>query len=355
MSRLLISSPYIARLIVFSDHCIEQFGQCSTTFQGRTGQFNCILPSDLSSSSLECGGSLQETYTRQLHSNGLINEFASSPGSQTVDESYNGCSHEVLSWQSSHTIGDTRCAEGVAVEQSPDTLDPKDLFGFNANPLFVDMNVLFDASLSGYHSVDECFDYGLTTMANSVSQGILPPTIRHTADEVSAHNSQSSFCSNYAFPEVKPTFLFHSLDAFHATDEFVVYPQLTPSEVSTTSEERSSRQSSSSQGIDDTLEAIPVGKIRIEKQSPPRRRHVPSPKRLKCATCSKIFKHEKDLVRHEARSCANKNLQNKPFVCTCDQRYKRKDDLQKHIKNLNSREKNNRHKIRDLVPKSTSL
>ena len=358
----MVLSTHIARLIAPSDHCIEQFGQCSTTLEDKTGQVarqniydHCILPSDLSGFPLQNGGSLQEAYTRQLHSNDLINGIASSPGCQTADQRYNGCLHVDLPWKSNRTIEDTRCAEGAAVEQCPNTPDPEDLSGFDTNALFGNMNVLFDTALSGYHSVDECFDYGLSTMSNSVSPCSFAPTIRHTADEASAYNSQSSFCSNYAISDVQSPLLFHSIDAFHATDKAIVYPQSTPSETSSASKVRSSRRSSSSQSTEDTLEDIPVGKMRIDKQPTFRRRHVQPSKSFKCATCAKVFKHEKDLVRHEARSCGGQDRQNKPFLCTCDLRYKRKDDLQRHIKKLNSHENSDRHKIKDQASTSSPL
>jgi hypothetical protein len=244
-----------------------------------------------------------------------------------------------LSWQTNRIIEDIRCAEGVAVEQPCDTLDPNGLFGFDTNALFGDTSVLFNTSLPGYQCVDVSFDYGSLTMSKSESQCSFPPTVRETADEDVAHDSQSSFYSNLLIA-----------DGFYPIEETALYLPSTPSKVPSISAKRSSRQSSSSQSIDLLSEDVPVGKIRISKHSVSRRRHISSRKSFACMTCSKGFKHEKDLTRHQHSSCGAKD---RLFVCTCNKDYKRKDGLLRHIKTRNTIEQTNRHKIKDLLPTPT--
>lgn len=250
-----------------------------------------------------------------------------------------------LSWQTNRTVEDIRCAEGVAVRPF-DTLDPSDLFGFSTNALFGDTSVSLDTAHPGYHSIDEYFDYGLLTMPDSESQCSFSPIIRETADEVSALNSQSSFFSNYAVSNVQAPVSSRSLNAFQSANETAVRLQSTPSELSSITEERSSRQSSSSQSNGHISDDNPVGKIRINKHPVSRRRRVTSAKSYTCGACPESFTSKKDLKRHQDHSCGDKG---RPFVCTCDRDYKRKDELLRHIKILNTRENNNRHKSKDLV------
>ena len=244
-----------------------------------------------------------------------------------------------LSWQTNYTVEDTRCVEGVAVEQPSDTLDLNYLFGSDTDALL--------KGSPGSYSIDEFFDFGLLTMSNSESLCSFPPTIRETADEVSALNSQSSFCSNDTPTNLQAPILSHSFYGFQLTaEETAMYLQSAPSELSSTPEERSSRQSSTSQSTSHTSDYNSVGKIRIDKHPMSRRRRVASAKSFSCAACPEAFTSKKDLKRHQDHSCGDKG---RPFVCTCDRDYKRKDDLLRHIKILNTRENNNRHKSKDLV------
>ena len=247
-------------------------------------------------------------------------------------------------------IEDVRCMEGVAIEQSSNTLGLNEPAGFHSNTPLGDSSVSIDTVHPGYQGVDEYFDFGLLTASNSESQCSISPTIRETVDGVSALNSQSSLFSNYAVPDVQAPVLSHGFNAFHPTDETAVYLHSTPSELSSTTEERSSRQSSSLQSNGQPSDDKPVGKVRIDKHPLSRRRRITSAKSYTCGACPESFTSKKDLKRHQDHSCGDKG---RPFVCTCDRDYKRKDELQRHIKILNTRENNNRHKAKYPVSKPT--
>lgn len=310
----------LLKLIGYSDHCIKHFGQCLC----------------------------QEAYTRQLHSNAPIHEFASPAISQTVDDNYNGFS-QGFARQTNHTIEDIRY-EGVAVEQPSNTLDPNYLFGTYPDAPLGHRDVSFDTSYPGYQSVDDCFDYSLLAIPNSESQCYLSPTIRETADEVSALNSQSSFCFNYPIPDISAPGPSHNLDTFQPVDETAVYLKSTSSELSSTPELRSSRLSSSSRSNGHTSDDNPVGKMRIDKNPVARRRHVSLAQTFTCAVCSTTFKAERSLERHQQSSCGDKH---RKFVCACGKFLKRRDILLRHVRDLNTREKTSHHKIKEPVSAST--
>ncbi len=258
----------LAKLIVSSDHCIEQFGQCP----------------------------FQEAYTRQLHSNDSIHEFVPPAIFQTVDEKkYWGLE---FPWQTNRSIEHIQGVESIALEQSFDTLYTNCLFGSYTGTLLGGPSVSVDTSRPGYQSVDDSYDLDMLTMPNSKPGYLFSSSFRELADEVSAHNSRFSFCSAHAIAGLQSSFSPYGIDSFHPTDETALDLQSSSNDVSPTPKERWSRQSSSSQPIDHTLENIPVGKIRIDKHPVSRRMQVSSTKKFACTTCSKMFKHEKDLVRH---------------------------------------------------------
>lgn len=309
-------------LIVSSDHCIEQFGQCPS----------------------------RKAYTRQVHSDDPTHEFTSPAICQAIDGNYNGCSEVGLTWRTNHFFENNQCAEGIAFGQPSDTLDTNVLFG-SCSDSFLGPGVLFDTARPRCPIPEDYIDFDSLAMSNTESQCSFPSIVREPVGEVLAYSYNSSFCFNYPIAGINPS-VSSSLDAGHIIDETALDLQSSSSEMSPTPEERWSRPSASPQSVDPASEDIQAGKVPIKKNPILPLRHVQSTQNFACTACTKVFKHSKGLLRHQLRSCGGKERQDKPFTCTCDRPYKRKDDLQRHMRKFNIRENNQRHRFKDFATES---
>ena len=306
-----------------SDHCIEQSGQCPS----------------------------RKAYTRQVHSDDSTHEFTSPAICQAIDGNYNACSEVDLTWQTNYSFENNQRAEGIAFGQPSDTLDTNVLFG-SCSDSFLGPGELFNTARPWYPIPVDYIDFDSLTMSNPESQCFFPSIVREPAGEVLAYSYNSSFCFNYPIASVNPSVSSSSLDAGHIIDETALDLQSSSSKVSPAPEERWSRPSSSPQSIDSASDDIQAGKVPIEKNPILPLRHVQSTQNFACTACTKVFKDSKGLLRHKLRSCGGKERQDKPFTCTCDRLYTRKDDLQRHIRKLNIRENNQRHRFKDLAKTS---
>lgn len=84
-------------------------------------------------------------------------------------------------------------------------------------------------------------------------------------------------------------------------------------------------------------------------------RRVPDCRKLlSCDSCGKVFKHQKSLQRHQgtdksSSSCAKQQasgLPAKPFACTCNMAYARKDGLLRHFGSKHALQHPHRHRCR---------
>jgi hypothetical protein len=197
-----------------------------------------------------------------------------------------------------------------------------------------------------YADFDEYFDFSSYSKPTQEPRSYPSLGVSQFAHDVVADTSQSYSYFHPAIVGVQQQPLIPRSSALNPHAGYVIDLE-NFSSASSPSLEPSPPRFPAPQASDRCLEDTRGGRVQIERKPRKDTRRTAEPLRLSCGACLRTFPTSKDLKRHQMRCSLALQLngqQLKQVLCTCGKLLSRKDVLQRHMTNANSKENSEHHK-----------